>query len=133
MVGECLMRTTIITVFVAMAAIVGLTAGQAPSHRFGLDEFSRVARVAEPQIAPDAKSIAVIVAHPNLDEDRYDTELVSVDIATGAQHKLSGIHPGMLLPRWSPDGQRIAFIAMSGPEHQLYVMKASGGEAKAIT
>ncbi len=128
------MRTVITTVLVAVAAVVGLTAGQAPpAHRFGLDEFSRVARVAEPQIAPDAKSIAVIVAHPNLDEDRYDTELVSVDIATGAQHKLSGIHPGMMLPRWSPDGQRIAFIAMSGPEHQIYVMKATGGDAKAIT
>src|ERR1039457_5440904 len=39
-----------------------LVAGQAPAHRFGLDDFSHVARVADPQIAPDGKSIAVVIS-----------------------------------------------------------------------
>ncbi|HEY6218724.1 MAG TPA: S9 family peptidase [Gemmatimonadaceae bacterium] len=86
----------------------------AQSHRFDLDDFSRIARVADPQISPDGKSVLVVVSHANLDQDRYDPELTSVDVATGKSTVLVSGMPGLASPRFSPDGQRIAFLANVG-------------------
>jgi Tol biopolymer transport system component len=36
-------------------------------------------------------------------------------------------------PTWSPDGSRIAFVRDEGDQHELYVMKADGSDARALT
>src|SRR5260370_38358220 len=43
--------------------------------RFGIDHIGRVVRLADPQIAPDGKSIALAVSRTNYEEDRYAPEL----------------------------------------------------------
>jgi len=35
-------------------------------------------------------------------------------------------------PRWSPDGQRIAFDSSLGEHNAIFVMKAEGGLARAL-
>jgi dipeptidyl aminopeptidase/acylaminoacyl peptidase len=131
------MRRAIVTFIVALVWVTALPAQQAPGHGFGLDDFSRVNRVADPQFAPDAKSIAVVVSHPNLDEDRYDPDLVLVDVATRAQKKLVTGLPGLASPRWAPDGQQVAFLANAGTgtaaHLQVYVVAVRGGQPKALT
>ena len=70
---------------VAVRAVAGKPdrSAQAATRRFSLDDFSRVARVSEPQISPDGKSVAVVISHANLDENRYEPDLVLVDVASG--------------------------------------------------
>jgi dipeptidyl aminopeptidase/acylaminoacyl peptidase len=124
-----------VAAFCAAAAALSAQPGQ--THRFGLDDFSRVARVADPQIAPDARSIAVVISRPNLDEDRFDPELVVVDVATSAQRRLVTGLAGISSPRWSSDGDRIAFLANAGAgpaaHLQVYVVSARGGQPKVLT
>ena len=72
------MRRLLATAVVVLIVVVGVPAQEA-ARRFGLDDFSRVAKVSDPQIAPDGKSIAVVIARPNLGDDRWDTELALVD------------------------------------------------------
>jgi dipeptidyl aminopeptidase/acylaminoacyl peptidase len=36
-------------------------------------------------------------------------------------------------PRWSPDGQQLAFLSDRDEQEQIYVMRADGGEASAVT
>ena len=71
----------------ATAVVIWLGTALLPAEqgarRFSLDDFSRVARVSDPQIAPDGRSIAVVISRANLDENRYEPELTLVDIATG--------------------------------------------------
>jgi len=107
------MRSIVAAVAVTFAFVVALPARQA-THRFGLDDFSRVARVADPQFSPDGKSIAVVISHPDLDEDRYDPDLVIVEVASKAQKKLVTGLVGLSSPRWAPDGQKLAFLANAG-------------------
>jgi dipeptidyl aminopeptidase/acylaminoacyl peptidase len=130
------MRRILATVVVTLALVVVLPARQA-GHRFGLDDFSRVARVADPQFSPDGKSIAVVISHPNLEEDRYDPDLVIVEVASKAQKKLVTGLVGLSSPRWAPDGQQLAFLANAGPgtaaHLQVYLVALRGGQPKLLS
>jgi dipeptidyl aminopeptidase/acylaminoacyl peptidase len=135
------MRTILRTV--AVLSIASTLPAQ--RHRFDLDDFSRITRVADPQISPDGKSVLVVVSHANLDEDRYDPELTLVDVATGKATTLVTGIPGLASPRYSPDGSMIAFLAnvgATGPAMatagggghlQLFVMKVGGKPSAALT
>jgi dipeptidyl aminopeptidase/acylaminoacyl peptidase len=107
------MRKLLLTGLMCVAIGVALTAQSA--RRFTLDDFSKVARVTDPQFAPDGKSIAVVVSRANLDEDRYDPELTVVDVATKKSTTVVKGLTGLNFERWSPDGTKFAFLANAGP------------------
>jgi dipeptidyl aminopeptidase/acylaminoacyl peptidase len=101
-----------------------------------LDDFAKITSVSDPQISPDGKFIACIVSRPNLEQDRADRELVLIDIASGVPHAMTHDRKSVGSPRWSPEGDRLAFEALDSakePHLQLFVMPMSGGEAKKIT
>ena len=94
---------------------------------------TRLVNVSDPQLSPDGRSVAVLVSRPNLKENRNDSELVLVDVASAAQRPLTSDRRGLAQPRWSPDGTRLAFLANAGEKRQLWVMPMSGGDAKKVT
>ena len=115
-------------------------AGQAASpesKRFDFESSQKLVRLSDPQISPDGKSIVVVVARANYEENRWESELVLVDVATGAQRVLTQARPTAAQPRWSPSGDRLAFVAMAmtGKENkaQVFVLPMNGGEAKRLT
>jgi dipeptidyl aminopeptidase/acylaminoacyl peptidase len=136
-------------------------AGEASAapKRFELGDLATIVRVSDPQLSPDGKSIVFVLSRPNLKDARYDRSLVLVDVATGKQHPLTYDRRGVGSPRWSPSGDRIAFLdpAQVKPEeldtapgpadaappkepppskeakYQVFVMSMSGGEAHRIT
>ena len=101
----------------------------AQSRRFALPDLGRIVRIADPQLSPDGKSIAVIVSRANYAQNRYDASLVIVDVESGAQRTVLTERQGLASPRWSPNGDRIAFLstAPSTPA-QLFTMLPSGME-----
>ncbi len=109
----------------------------AQSRKIELGDLQKIVAVSNPAISPEGKSIVIIVSRANWDEDRYDSQLVLVDIATGAQRPLSNIRKGLDSPRWSPSGDRLAFLAEAGEEKkaaaQIFVLPMNGGEAQQIT
>ncbi len=124
-----------------IAAAVALIAASFPvlpaaaqAKRFTPEVFVKLTRVSDPQISPDGKSIVIVVGHPNLKTDKYDTELVLVDIATREQRVLThGRHVGGY-PRWSPAGDRLAYIAEDADKKaQVFVLPMSGGDSVQLT
>src|SRR5260370_31962577 len=97
--------------------------------RFGIDHIGRIVRLADPQIAPDGKSIALVVFRTNYEEDRYDPELVLIDVATHSQRALTHDRRGVTQARWSPDGSRLAFLATVDTRPQIFVLPLAGGAA----
>jgi len=124
-------------VLLALAA-VGATA---EARKIELGDVQRIVKVSSPEISPDGKSIVIIVSRVNWDEDRYDSQLVLVDIATGAQRPLTNIRKGLSLPQWSPSGDRLAFLAEAGGGEkkenraaaQLFVLPMNGGDEHPIS
>ncbi|MDE2355473.1 MAG: S9 family peptidase [Alphaproteobacteria bacterium] len=99
----------------ALALASGLAG--APSHAvaaqrgFQLDDVARIVALQDPQISPDGRYVAVIVARPNVKTDKPDAEIDILDTKSGAVRVFTQDRSGLASPRWSPDGRRLAFIA----------------------
>ena len=133
-------------------------AAAAPA-KIDLTDATHIVRVADPQLSPDGRSIVFVLSLPNLKEARYDSYLVLIDLASGTQHPLTYERSGVFSPRWSPQGDRIAFLAQAVPQteptsvatpgapatsdralarareprDQIFVLQMSGGDASQIT
>lgn len=94
---------------------------------------ARMVGVSDPQISPDGRQIAVVVSRTNLEENRFDNELALVDVATATQRTITFDRRGIAQPRWSPDGTRLAFLAMHEGKRQVWVAPMNGGDARRIT
>ncbi len=99
---------------------------------FDLAWVGKILRITDPRISPDGKSLAVVVAHPDYDEDIYASDLVLVDTATGKTRYLTHDRKHVSFPRWSPSGDRIAFLVEDADKHnQIFVLDMAGGESHA--
>jgi dipeptidyl aminopeptidase/acylaminoacyl peptidase len=114
------------TFFLAAAATLS-------AARFGIENIGKIVRLTDPQIAPDGKSIALVVSRANYEENRYDPELTLIDIATRSQRILTRDRRGVSQARWSPDGSRLAFLSTIDGKAQLFVLPMNGGEALQVT
>jgi len=128
----------------ALAAALALSlapqagAGEdSPRKRLSIDDLEKIVRLSSPQISPDGKSIAVVVARADVAKNEWVSELDLVDAATGASRVLSQDRKGIGHPRWSPSGDRLAFLAHGGPgkegKPQIWILPMAGGEALKIT
>ena len=111
-------------------------AAQAP-RRFAVADIARIVRLSDPQLSPDGRSIALVVARADTAKNSWEYELDLVDVATGARRMLSHDRKHVGMPRWSPTGDRLGFIASvkQGDDEapQLFVMPMNGGDARQIT
>jgi dipeptidyl aminopeptidase/acylaminoacyl peptidase len=129
-----------------LAVLLTADGVSAQQRRIQLDDLAKVVTVSDPQISPDGKSIVCVVSRPNLEEDRYDNELVLIDVASSAQKVLISDRRDVSSPRWSQNGDRLAFLAVvpyasdkkdgntkkeDGP--QVFVRLMSSGDTKKIT
>ncbi len=115
---------TAVAAFVPGAAVDAA----AQARRITLDDLGSIVKLSDPQISPDGRSIVVLVSRTNYDDNRYDSELVLIDVATGAQRILTRDRKHLGHARWSPTGDRIAFLAETLPRPKA---KGKGDAAKA--
>lgn len=105
--------------------------------KFELADYAKFVNISDPQIAPDGKSIVIVVSRPDYVNNRYNAELVLVDVASGKKRVLTQDRIAVSSPRWSPNGEQLAFISKTGPSkdatNQIFVLSMHGGEAKQIT
>ena len=62
------------------------TANCSAVKRFKLEHIGKVVQLSDPRIAPDGSSIVVCISRANYDENRFDVELVQVDVASRARN-----------------------------------------------
>src|SRR5260370_5197821 len=79
--------------------------------RFDLSTPGKIVRVGDPQISLDGKSVVISVSRANFTDNRWEAQLVLVDIATKAQRILTPAQRRVSSPRWSPDGARLPSLA----------------------
>ncbi len=129
--------------FTVPAIAAPLTAHAAPPPQRPLEErdLRSLVTLLDPRISPDGSRIALLVRRPNFAKNAYANELVLVSARTGAARTLIAERKDLGSPRWSPSGDRIAYVAMppkdpdakDEPQPQIYVLRLDGGEPARIT
>lgn len=120
---------------VALLIIAGATSpSMAAPRRFSAEDLPGIVRITDPQISPDNKTVAVVVSRANLVDDRWDNELTLADIATRQLRAVTHGQPTAGSPRWSPSGEKIAYLAEDPAKTpQIFVAPAAGGDAVQVT
>lgn len=104
-----------------------------PERRFtGADLFD-LAIAADPQISPDGRHIAYVRRSNDIMSDRAVSTIWLIDTRTGEEVPVAGRGGDAFSPRWSPEGDRLAYASTEGGSPQLWVRWMAGGEAVRLT
>jgi dipeptidyl aminopeptidase/acylaminoacyl peptidase len=88
--------------------------------------------ISDLQFSPDGTKLAFVVSEPPKGERRA-RHIWIYEKQSGAIRQFTYSAKAELSPRWSPDGKQLAFLSNRDDEPQVYVMRADGGEATALT
>ncbi|HLH00461.1 MAG TPA: S9 family peptidase [Bryobacteraceae bacterium] len=113
-----------------LAFALGLGAQKQP---FDVQALMKIARISEPQLSPDGKTVAFTVQSINLDQNTKPKQIYTVPVLGGAPRQITTQGDDNERPQWSPDSKRIAFISNRGGSAQVWTMNADGSEPKQIT
>lgn len=80
-----------------------------------------------PRFAPDGRTVVYSLSQGS------NTDIYSMNIASGATSRLTRAPSIETAPSFSPDGARIVYESDRSGTQQLYVMPANGGEARRIS
>lgn len=104
------------------------------THPVAVDDFIKLKIVSDPQVAPDGARIACVVRLTEPDKNRYRSEIWVTPTQGGAPRRYTGEESSCGSPRWSPDGQTLAFVSdRQKPGGRIYLLPVDGGEARALT
>ncbi len=82
-----------------------------------------VSFLTDPAISPDGSKIAFV----------YETDLWMVDSQGGTAHRLTAMAGDESLPRFSPDGDWLAFSSTQNGNADIYLMPIGGGSIRQMT
>lgn len=132
---------------VLLVSLIGdsALAKKADSRRFQPEDVHRIAPVDDLAVSPDGEWVAYSVGTTNVDKDESSTDLFMVNWDGSSRIQLTHTEDsGESNPRFSPDGQYLAFIAArtdgkseesDDPKalSQVWLLNRSGGEAQRLT
>lgn len=104
-----------------------------PKRPITAEDLLRIEFLGDPQISPDGHHILFSKRHVKAEKNKYIGNLYSVDLDGKVTQWTQG-EGGAGMGRWSPSGDRIAFI--SGREEklaQIFIIPTHGGEARKLT
>ena len=88
--------------------------------------------ISDLQFSPDGVRVAFVVTEPPKGERRA-RHIWMYDQPSGGVRQFTFSAKDESSPRWSPDGKQLAFLSNRDDQQQIYVMRADGGEAAAVT
>ncbi|HET6275584.1 MAG TPA: S9 family peptidase [Candidatus Cybelea sp.] len=88
-------------------------------------DMAQIVDLEEPAITPNAARVAFVAISQDLAHAAYVNRLYVVETRTGRIAALVTGHD-VAVPRWSPDGARLAYLAESGGIRQLFVRRSDG-------
>jgi dipeptidyl aminopeptidase/acylaminoacyl peptidase len=105
--------------------------------KFELADYAKFVNISDPQLSPDGKSVVIVTSRPDYVQNRFNAELVLIDVTSGKKSVLTQDRFAVSSPRWSPNGEQLAFLSKVGQgkeaTNQIYLLSMLGGEAKQIT
>src|SRR5436309_499652 len=120
-----------------IVSIIGLLAfatfAYAQERRFTIDELLKVRRVGDSQVSPKGDLVAFTITDMSVTANKGTTQIYVVPLGGGEVRQLTNDEHSSSSPRWSPDGEKLAFISGRDGEDQIWTIDVSSGALKKIT
>jgi len=98
-------------------------------------DYHELVQVSEPRVAPDGEQVAFVRTVPDGPRE-YEATVYVVPVGGGEPKQFTVAEGVDSQPRWSPSGDRLAFVSTRGGDDdrpQLWVLPTDGGEARQLT
>jgi Tol biopolymer transport system component len=91
--------------------------------------------ITELALSPDSRQVVYTIREPLMTDEKSEfiTHLYLVSVDGGDPIQLTFGEHSNSSPRWSPDGQYIAFVSTRSGKSNLYAKRAAGGVAWPLT
>lgn len=100
-----------------------------------LVELLEVPRLTDPQPSPDGSELLFVVAEANWKQNRPVAHIWRIGLDGAGLVQMTNGEDGETSPRWSPRGDRVAFVARRGRARktQIHIVSNRGGEAAPLS
>lgn len=130
-IGGAFMKTLLrwaITLFL----LLGGTVANA-KRPITFDDMMKVQRISDPQVSPDGRWVAYVQGAVDFEANKVVNHIWLISRGGGEPQQLTNGEGSDTRPRWSPDGDSIAFISTRGGKSQVWIIPVRGGEARQLT
>ena len=122
------------TALTSLALLLVVSAAPAQPRVPTLDDLLTLKSIGGTQMSPDGKWVAYTVSYGDFKQDAFVTQIWLVNSYTGQSLQLTRNDKSSTNPRWSPDGQRLAFLSNRiEDKNQIFLIDPTGGEAQQLT
>jgi len=97
------------------------------------DDLMKVQRISDPQVSPDGGWIAYVQGAVDFEGNKVVPHIWLIRAEGGEPKQLTTGNGFDSRPRWSPDGESIAFMSARGGKAQVWIIPVHGGEARQLT
>src|SRR5216683_6948679 len=94
---------------ISLFALAVFAFGQ--ERRFTIDDLLKVRRVGDPQVSPKGDLVAFTITDMDKVANKSTTQIYLVPLGGGEMRQLTNDEHSSTSPRWSPDGEKLAFIS----------------------
>src|SRR5882672_7517154 len=105
----------------------------AQERRFTIDDLLKVRRVGDPQVSPKGDLVAFTITDMDKAANKGTTQIYLVPLGGGEMRQLTNDEHSSATPRWSPDGEKLAFASARDGESQIWTIDVSSGALKKVT
>ncbi len=117
-------------VFVAILSSRVLFADGKP---WTMEAIMALKTISDPQISPDGSKVAYVIRSANFQRKAYDSQIWVVSTTGGTPQPLKSSHVSDSRPRWSRQGNQLAFVSRRNGRSQVYIVATPDGEPKKLT
>jgi len=105
----------------------------ARKRKVTIDTLFELKLIGSPAMSPDGSRCVVAIQRCDREKNTYFTDLHMMDLDSGALRQLTFGEHSDSSPRWSPDGQALAFISDRSERPQVHIMPMCGGDSRKLT
>jgi dipeptidyl aminopeptidase/acylaminoacyl peptidase len=120
------------TLLVVVLAAISSSAQTAEKRAITFRDLISMHRLSDPQLSPDGHWVVYTVATPDFDANHLVKNIWIVSVSGGEPHQMTQGGSDERA-RWSPDGERLAFLSSRDGTAQVYEESLSGGDPVKIT